>query len=409
MNIWMKLILLLSCMLGAVGIFQNKNDGTTLSNDTASDALVLEIEDNFLLFDHELKDSVAPAKIMLEKLLGSATPFSETSNQDIAKKLNYIVFNHCSSSKPKTGLVDINELFEVCKTSCGGYAYVLRGLLAANNINSRYVNLYNLPNQGNHTVVEAEIEPGIWALFDPTFGSFFTEESQADNRPLSLEEIRFLFTSENINEHVLTAKKNTAVSIKKDTRYLYERSSFPHRFMKVNNYLAAESISPVGLGMSIPLVLELDVASGRATAGILEETNIQEGQTKFLKWSNDTINNENPADDTSYLFHIVGNYDPYFKSLNVIRLINLQIGATYEIEFHGVSPAQERIQIIDIGRDLQLNQIEPEEVGSGQMLLKRKFRALASHGEIIFSVIEQNKSRVYLFGISVLNTKLRKE
>ena len=85
MNIWMKLILLLSCMLGAVGIFQNKNDGTTLSNDTASDALVLEIEDNFLLFDHELKDSVAPAKIMLEKLLGSATPFSETSNQDIAK------------------------------------------------------------------------------------------------------------------------------------------------------------------------------------------------------------------------------------------------------------------------------------------------------------------------------------
>ena len=37
-------------MLGAVGIFQNKNDGTTLSNDTASDALVLEIEDNFLLF-----------------------------------------------------------------------------------------------------------------------------------------------------------------------------------------------------------------------------------------------------------------------------------------------------------------------------------------------------------------------
>jgi hypothetical protein len=93
----------------------------------------------------------------------------------------------------------------------------------------------------------------------------------------------------------------------------------------------------------------------------------------------------------------------------VIRLINLQIGATYEIEFHGVSPAQERIQIIDIGRDLQLNQIEPEEVGSGQMLLKRKFRALASHGEIIFSVIEQNKSRVYLFGISVLNTKLRKE
>jgi hypothetical protein len=179
--------------------------------------------------------------------------------------------------------------------------------------------------------------------------------------------------------------------------------------MKVNNYLAAESISPVGLGMSIPLVLELDVASGRATAGILEETNIQEGQTKFLKWSNDTINNENPADDTSYLFHIVGNYEPYFKSLNVIRLINLQIGATYEIEFHGVSPAQERIQIIDIGRDLQLNQIEPEEVGSGQMLLKRKFRALASHGEIIFSVIEQNKSRVYLFGISVLNTKLRKE
>ena len=67
---------------------------------------------------------------------------------------------------------DINDLFAHCVTACGGRSYVLRGLLAACGLHSKYQNIYNIPIQGNHSAVEVMLNEQV-AFLDPTFGAFF--------------------------------------------------------------------------------------------------------------------------------------------------------------------------------------------------------------------------------------------
>ncbi len=79
---------------------------------------------------------------------------------EAGKRLNQVVYGFCSSGSPSSP--DINQLFHQCTTACGGYSYVLRGLLKAISAETRYANFYNIPNQGNHTAVEVKLEYRIW-------------------------------------------------------------------------------------------------------------------------------------------------------------------------------------------------------------------------------------------------------
>ncbi len=91
--------------------------------------------------DFEVDDatirSIKSAKRMLVRQFGSEAPFAGMPSVNIAKYLNHVVFNHCATISPHTGEKDINELFDFCKTACGGYSYVFRGLLAAHGIKTR--------------------------------------------------------------------------------------------------------------------------------------------------------------------------------------------------------------------------------------------------------------------------------
>jgi hypothetical protein len=340
------------------------------------------------------------AREMLKSKFGTATPFQDRSAMEIGKILNHIVFNHCSNTQPHTGQKNKNELFEVCRTSCAGYAYVLRGLFAVYGIKTRYANLYNLPGQGNHTMVEAEIHPGKWALFDPTFGAFFSSNGRVNGTPLSLEEIRFNLTPESLSKHIFTAKKNNSAT--GNIKNLYEKSVFDYPYMKIQSYLSAEIAAPAGLNLTVPLTLPLNVVKGRATAGVLNAKTIQEGEAGFLAWTNSALSNNDPSDDTSYLFHILGDYSSYFRSMNVISLTGLRIGTVYDLNISGFSNGDIEIQVVDIGRNLVLNSILPEKLTAGrEYLLHRKFRAHSESAQLVVILNGPQRSLAYIFGVSV--------
>jgi hypothetical protein len=358
---------------------------------------------NISTSDDGMNKSVAPAREMLQSKFGTVTPFPDRSAMEIGKILNYIVFNHCSSAIPHTGQKDINELFEVCRTACGGYAYVLRGLLAAHGIKTRYANLYNLPQQGNHTMVEAEVGPGKWALFDPTFGAFFSSTGAIDGTPLSLEEIRFNLSPVSLSKHVFTAKKRDIALDNIDD--LYSKSIFDYPYMKVENYLNAEISAPVGLNLTAPLTLTLNIANGKSVAGNLNAKTIQEGQAAFLAWTNGTLNNKDPSDDTSYLFHVAGDFSPYFKTMNIVNINGLKVGANYDLAISGIAEKEVEMQIVDIGRNIMLNTILPEKINSNSTyILQRKFRAASENAQLaVINVHEHTKA--YIFGASVIETR----
>ena len=364
---------------------------------------------NVSIPNDETSKSIITARAMLQSKFNTTTPFRDRSAMDIGKILNFIVSNHCNSAPPHTGQKDINELFVVCRTACGGYAYVLRGLFAAYGIKTRYANLYNLPAQGNHTMIEAEISSGKWALFDPTFGSFFTSDGRIDGPLLSLEEVRFNLTPASIHQHVITAKKGMPIFDDVNLISLYDKAKFKYPNMRVENYLIAEIAAPAGMDLLVPLTLPLKIVNRRAIAGVINVRNIQEGQAGFLDWSNSTLNNDDPSDDTSYLFNISGNYDPYFRSMNILSLTGLKVGKIYDLNISGVIGDKDvEIQVVDIGRNLIFNTILPERLKmKTPFSLHRKFRASSKNGQIIINVTKPQNSKAYIFGVEAIEEKMK--
>jgi len=351
------------------------------------------------VLDAQTRNTQEPSKRLLHRMYGAQRPFEDKSPAEIAKLLNYAVFNHCSIDLPHTGRQDITELFDVCRTSCGGYSYVLRGLLGAYGIRTRYANLYNLPKQGNHTMVEAEVEPGVWALYDPTFGAYFSK--RLGDKPLSLEEVRFMLTPETIKKYVNTAAKEGAPARDAKVGDLYAKSRFNYPNMDLDSYVTAEAGVPVGQNVKVPLVMPLRMSGTKVVAGKIGAQSLEEGRAAFLQWTRDTLNSEGRHDDVSYLFHIVGSYKPYYRSANIVRLTKLKKGKIYRIAFSGLAPADAELQIVDIGRDIKLNSILAETLPPGPYTTERRFRAINERADIYVSLSPSVAKTIYLFGVSV--------
>lgn len=71
--------------------------------------------------------------------------------------------------------------------ACGSFTNTLLALAAAQGLEGRYVNLHNYPANNGHTVAEIRLNKK-WALYDPTFGAFYTRVGAPD--PLSYDEIK---------------------------------------------------------------------------------------------------------------------------------------------------------------------------------------------------------------------------
>ncbi len=222
------------------------------------------------------------------------------SDLNKALLLNQFVFNYCTFEPPLEP--DTNKLFENCRTQCGGYAYVLKELLATAGVPSRQVVMYNIPIQGNHSLTEALVD-GRWILLDPTFGMVF--RSRAGDY-LSLEDLEFRSYFQDPLPLLSQAKKRTLVSLElAEAEVKYGDASFAglamesHYYTKPEAYGVNKSTSLIQLGVS------LSAQSPLNSLGTF--TGDQEAcQKAYLEETNQLLNDENPFNDTSYVTSHLG-------------------------------------------------------------------------------------------------------
>jgi hypothetical protein len=337
---------------------------------------------------------------MLKRLF--STDFSRNRHNilDLAKRANYFVFNYCDNNQPFTS--NPLDLFEECHTACGGFVYVFQAIMEVFGISTRNFSLYNIPNQGNHALVEVEYEPGKWALFDPTFGSYFTEDGSIEGTPLSMDEIQYKLMGKNLLHYVVSAKVADSSSAVKNLSNIYIAGSFERNHMKIGNYHLAEVWSENNKEKPIYLTLPLDLAEGYIFFGSSNYREFSKADQEFLEATNKTLNDDVLENDTSYLFSYLGEKTFNRKQRNIIKIKNLSPGATYELIIMGFNLSNEVIKflasIIDMNSAI-INSTEPRNIpGNEAFDITFRFRAKSNETSILIETLKE-KGSLRIFGV----------
>jgi hypothetical protein len=346
------------------------------------------------IFKSRAQNNSVPAENFIQKNLGNKNILSKIDKNDLLKRLNAIVFNHCKNEVPHTGKEEITELYETCKTACGGYSYVLKGLLEAFGFKVRYLNFYNLPNQGNHTAIEVEFPDGRWVFLDPTFGTFFTKEGKIDGALMSIDEVRYQPNRKALLSKVFVAVKdakdeqkiNYSKYIDSNLKKIYEKNKFNFKYMKLSNYLLAEQVEHVGSSSLVPLVANIKLNKGEYRLGQMDFENISSGVNSFLKDTNELLKDSDLSNDVSFLFSKVGNYSPYFRSLNIINIENMKKNKEYQLKLSGFAYNESSLLIKTIGRNIVLKKNEVNKISPGKFSKTKIFKAQSGKGQILITV-----------------------
>lgn len=217
------------------------------------------------------------------------------SPAEIAKRLNFFVHNYCTFQSPLE--TDPNKIYENCRVLCGGYATVLVGLLTEMGIPARHVSLYNVPKQGNHSLVEAEIAPGVWALFDPTFGTYFTATGAHDDAPLSLDGL-YQFPEGDMPSLILTARDLGIEQVDEPLTTLFASGEFPFDTFSPEDYRIAEDYGPNAPETQLSLRLPISATDGNGEFGTFVSGE-EAADAEFLTLTNWLLNNV--ADHTKHV------------------------------------------------------------------------------------------------------------
>lgn len=321
-----------------------------------------------------------------------ALPLAERS-----ARLNQAVYDFCeggtASSPP-----DINDLFKNCKTACGGFSYVLRAMLEATGARTRYVNLLNIPQQGNHTGVEVRIDDD-WAYFDPTFGAYFTENGTVDGRVLGLSEIASSTQKINLEDKVLQASNTRMDVINSPLETLYAET-FQHAYMDLQNYQLPEFLSYGDPREMILLEVDVRLQDRRARIGNLEAADFQSLSNGWLADTNAILLNDDFTDDTSYNASMLwGRNRP---SMTVVALDNATIGegGLISLIFWNGAKTDVTLQIMPMGKTLSLRANRFATLPTGRSRLDIPYRAQERNARFALRNTEE-AGVIYLFGIEV--------
>lgn len=150
------------------------------------------------------------------------------SLQNAAKVINAWIWSSLLPGGYGPVPTDAQSAAEVLNgSSCGWRHILLVDLFESVGVQTRTVNFYNMPFQGNHTTTELFID-GKWMWFDPTFGTYF--EPKGGGQPLSMEEARSQWPDIDVKKSILPGWQGTFVDL--DTIHagfsynLYEDSFF---------------------------------------------------------------------------------------------------------------------------------------------------------------------------------------
>lgn len=239
--------------------------------------------------------------------------------------LNAFVNSFCESTS--TNNENLQALFVDCQTACGGQSFVLSELLNVFGIEARLYNIYNVPIQGNHTMVEARID-GRWILLDPTFGTVMRHRETL----LNLDEFRLLVLDGHDASTIVWQSPEVPLESISATAPLasyelgFKSASFP-----IEGYYTYET-SGVYSPDSV-VVLSADLFQNQSLSRIeLGNPTPASISDAFLEFTNAILNGRINTRPISYLFHFLGHRGVQFRQRLRLHFSSFPGGSLFLVE-----------------------------------------------------------------------------
>lgn len=312
-----------------------------------------------------------------------------------ARRLTQAVYSYCEHG-PQT-VSRIEDLYVECSTACGGYSYVLRGLLEVTGARTRYVNLYNIPNQGNHTAVEVEVD-GDWGFYDPTFGAYFTEDGTAAGPILSLSDVAAGLSGRSLDAHVRQARKHDEAWMEDALEALFSEP-FEHPYMSLANYQLAEALSRDDANELVILDIALHLEDGQARLGAIDADGFEAAQSAWLTQTNALLNDPDLSNDISFNTSLLSNAG--LQRMTLITLTGAEPGTRYRLRLNLFAPAATSLQISPLSRTAVFAGDAVIELTGGRTLTEAHF--VASEPVVQFALRNlAPHGRAHLFGVEAM-------
>lgn len=331
--------------------------------------------------------AISSARTLLNNTFVSWKKLSKYNAIDLAKRLNYFVYNFCETpNETSPAVTPVNELFKRCVTACGGRSYVLRGLLAVYGIHSDYANLYNIPIQGNHTMVQIK-NAKSQALLDPTFGVFFVRQPNVAATPLSLQGVRYYLSGQRVLDHVFSANKTknylNALSLSLHQLYTYKR--FKTKLMMLSSYIEPEAAETSQARKILFLTANFNLKNGFASLGDFNAKTVDDGVQTFLRETNETYSSHDYTRYISYDISYLG-YLGRQMILNTFMYHKLKPGKIYQLSLLINNPTG-KAQTLNIGGKGRQIVVSPDSqtlsLRPGLNRYKLKLVARSSKGALV--------------------------
>lgn len=350
--------------------------------------------------DGGLKSSagLVGAQDMLRRLNIEPGNLKSLSVSEIAKRVTYITANFCKNVPPH--VTDVDRLFYECRTACGGYVYVFRRLMDSLGIKTRYVNIYNLPSQGNHSLIEVQLENKEWSLFDPTFGAFFTVDGRPGSQVISLDELQFRLKGRDLRKNVVSTVRGDPAAAMKQFDLLFKSGEFEHKYMSLDYYHRAEAYGAVGPDRRVTLRLPAHLVDGKFEFG--SRANIKaKAEQEFLKITNATLNDRINGNEVSYLFSYLGN-NGRSEFRNLLRISGLTAGKRYKLTVSGYNE-NTRFKLFSsvLDGNLVLSDTDPITIGAKKYSVDINFRADSSSGLLMLERFGKGKKKIRVFHVGI--------
>ena len=324
------------------------------------------------------------------------------SKSEIAKRLLKEVYLFCTNETPY--VTNVIDLFENCRTSCGGYSYLLRGILEHLGFQTRYANFHNIQIQGNHTGVEVKIN-GYWGFLDPTFGVFFTKDNLVEGKLLSAFELHNLkslkssnifrvknreqksFSGLNLNL-LFTNKKINSEPLRSGNSILY-----------VDDYKKSEQVDYRDKRHLLPLEIPLKLdGEGKKSFGSIEKLSLNLLEKEWLLETNKTLNDNDIFNDISYNSRLINNLSQ--EKISIVKILNIENLDNYEITFNLFAINNDAVvQINKLGKNNYLNIPKEITLNKGSNFITGNFSSELNQLNIMIRAID--KSNIRLLGIKV--------
>lgn len=318
----------------------------------------------------------------------------EEKDEKLLLHLNFITHKHCSTSPPSTRTTSLLELYDNCRAACGEIAYVLKGLLTYYKIENRYYNIHNIPNQGNHTMVEANWF-GKWVLLDPTFGLFFIRSGQL----LSGDEVSGLNENE-LRKYVYQFSPKAKLKAKFGN-HLYKQN-FSAEYMDLSSFAKFEvSESELSSRRVLPFSVIILLKNNFFSIGDFETNSMEAASKAFLDDTNLMLNDINieSYNCISYNSSSFISLDSKAKRINYLKIQNLVIGIEYTLEILSFSNTKSYLNVTGLSKAFETHIFSSLSLDGGKSIDNVKFRPLRNEAEFILDVSEK-KIRIYGYRVS---------